>query len=84
MNINLELHIEELILHHVPPHQQDLIGAAIEQELTRLFSEQGVPPTLAKGGQMGQIDGGAFNVAPNATADAIGSQVAQAIYGGIS
>ena len=82
--MNLDLHIEELILHSFPSHQQHLIGAAIEQELTRLFTEQGLPPTLAKGGQLGQIDGGAFNVAANATADAIGSQVAQAVYGGIS
>ena len=82
--MNLDLHIKELILHNFPSHQRHLIGAAIEQGLTRLFTEQGVPPTLAQGGEIGQIDGGAFNVAPNATPDIIGSQVAQAIYGGMS
>ena len=82
--MNLDLHIEELILHNFPSHQRHLVGAAIEQELTRLFTEQGVPSAWAKGAELGQIDGGAFNVAANATPKAIGSQVAQAIYGGIS
>lgn len=82
--MNLDLHIEQLILPHVPAHQRHLVGAAIEQELTRLFTAQGVPPILAQGGQMAQLDGGAFNVAPDATPTQIGSQVAQAIYGGLS
>lgn len=79
---NLELHLEELILHDFPHSQRYHIAAAIEQELTRLFTEQGVPPSLTRGGQVAQIDGGTFNVPSNAAPNAIGAQVAQAIYEG--
>jgi hypothetical protein len=80
----LELHIEELVLHGFMPQDRHWIGAAVEAELTRLFAEQGVPPSLAQGGEMAHLDGGAFDVAPSSTAEAIGCQVAQALYGGLN
>ena len=81
---NLELHIEELILHDFPHEQQQVIATAIEQELTRLFGEQGVPPSLMQGGDIPQLGGGTFEATPGAAPDTIGVQVAQSIYSGLS
>ena len=81
---NIELHIEELVLHGFAPGDRYRIGEAVERELARLFAEQGVPPSLAPGGEVASLDGGAFEVEPGSTAEAIGVQVAQAVYGGLS
>jgi len=78
---NIELRIEELILHGFDSGDRHRIGAAVEAELARLFAEQGVPPSLARGGEMAHLDGGSFEVAPSSRAEVIGSQVAQALYG---
>ncbi|NJP09668.1 MAG: hypothetical protein HC866_09420 [Leptolyngbyaceae cyanobacterium RU_5_1] len=80
----LELNIEELVLHGFSPGDRDPIGAAIQQELTRLLTEHGIPPTLAQAGTIGRLDGGAFEIQAGTPPRVIGSQIAQAIYGGLS
>ncbi|UCH58799.1 MAG: hypothetical protein JSV61_11340, partial [Anaerolineales bacterium] len=60
------------------------IAAAIEQELTRLFAEQGLPPSLLQGGSHPALEGGPFEAAPDAAPEVIGGQVARSIYGGLS
>ena len=47
--MNVELNIEELVLHGFPPGEHQHIGEAVERELSRLFAEQGVPPSLVHG-----------------------------------
>ena len=78
---NVELHIEELILHGFAPGDRYRIGAALERELARLFGAGGVPPTLMQSIEVERLDGGAFQVAPGAKTETIGAQVAQAVYG---
>jgi hypothetical protein len=78
------LHIEELVLHGFSPYDRYRIAAAVEAGLARLFSERGVPPSLARGGDMARLDGDAFEVAPGSRAEAIGGQVAQALYRGLN
>lgn len=81
---NVELYIEELILHGFAPSDRYPIGEAVEQELTRLLTVQGVPPSLAQGKEVASLDGGSFEVTAGAKPEAIGNQVAQAIYGGLN
>ena len=81
---NVELYIEELVLHGFAPGDRYPIGEAVEQELTRLLTVQGVPPSLAQGKEVASLDGGAFEVMAGAKPEAIATQVAQAIYGGLS
>jgi hypothetical protein len=76
----LDLQIEELVLHGFAPGDRQRIGAAIAGELRRLLAEQGLPPALARGGQVDRMDGGAFSAAPGATAEATGAQIARAVY----
>lgn len=80
----VELHIEELVLRGFAPGDRYRIGEAVERELARLFGEQGVPPSLARGSGIERLDSGAFEVAHGSKAEAVGVQVAQAIYGGLS
>ena len=80
---NIELHIEELILHGMAGSDRYLIGEAIQQELTRLLSEKGLPPSLAQGGEIARINAGAFEMKSGAKPQAIGIQIAQKIYGGL-
>ena len=81
---SIELHVEELVLHGFTPSDRHGIGEAVERELARLFAGQGVPPSLMQGEEVGHLDGGAFEAPRGARAEAIGTQVAQAVYGGLS
>ncbi len=78
---NIELHIEELVLHGFASGDRYRIAEAVERELAAQFAEQGVPQSLAEGGEIVNLDGGAFQVAAGSKPEVIGAQVAQAVYG---
>ncbi|GET39211.1 hypothetical protein [Microseira wollei] len=80
---NIELHIEELVLHGMGGSDRYLIGEALQQELTRLLSEKGLPPSLAQGGEIARINAGEFEMKSGAKPEAIGIQIAHKIYGGL-
>jgi len=80
---NIELNIDELVLHGFLPGDRYRIGEAVERELTRLLADRGVPESLERGGEIGHVDGGAFEVAPGSRAQVVGAQVAKAVYGGL-
>ena len=82
--MNVELHIEELVLHGFAPGDRYRIGEAVERELQRLLAEQGAPHIFSGNIDLTQIDAGAFDMKPNAKSEMIGAQVAQAMYGGMS
>ena len=81
---NIELYVEELVLHGLSPADRYRIGQAVEHELVRMFAERGAPSSLAQGSEIERLDGGAFEVRQSAKAEAIGVQVARAVYGGLS
>lgn len=81
---NIELHIEQLVLDGFPPSERQRIGKAVELELTRLFTEQGISYSMSKGGEFRHLDGGKFNVAPNSKTNTIGAKVAQSVYRNMS
>lgn len=80
---NLELHIEELVLHGFAPGDRHRIGDAVERELSRLFAEHGLPPNFETGFESPRLDAGSFNFAPGSKPEAIGAEVARALYGGL-
>lgn len=80
--MNVELHIEELMLHGFAPGDRYRIGEAVERELQRLLSEQAAPDLLKGSVEVARIDAGSFNLDQNAKSEMIGAQVAQAIYSG--
>jgi hypothetical protein len=81
---NVELQVEELVLRGFAPGERHRIGEGVERELVRLIDEQGVPPSLAQGGEFAHLDGGAFEVSHGSKSKTVGVQVAQAIYGKLS
>jgi hypothetical protein len=82
--MNVRLRIDELVLDGFPAGDRYRIAAAVEAELSRLFTDQGVPSNLVSGGAVPALDAGSFDVMPDAMPDRIGAQVAQAVYGGLS
>ena len=82
--VNIELHIEELVLHGFSPGDRYHIGAAMERKLTSLFAERSTPPSLTQEHEVARLDGGAFEVEPGSGAETIGTQLAQAVHGGLS
>jgi hypothetical protein len=82
--MNVELHIEELVLHGFAPGDRYRIGEAVERELQRLLAEQGAAQLPGNNVELARIDAGQFNMSPNAKSETIGAQVAQAIYSGMT
>lgn len=81
---NIELEIEELILHGFAAIDRESIGMAVRQELTRLLTEGGISPGLAQGGDLPRLNGVTIEVPTGARADVVGTQIAQSIYGGLN
>ena len=77
---SFEIHIEELVLHGLPPGDRFQIAASLKQELERVFRDRGIEPSLIDGGAIAWVDGGSFEVRPADRAETIGRQIAQAFY----
>lgn len=80
----IDLHIDELVLHGFPPGDRQAIADALRGELIRLFAEHGVPPALAAGGEMPHADGGTFNMRSGEGAGSVGARIAAAVHGGLN
>ena len=80
----IALHIEELVLHGFPHGDRHGIAEALRGELTRLLSDPTMRGTLATPRETARLDGGSFPAAANSKPEAIGVQVAQSLYRGLS
>ena len=82
--MNIQVHIERLVLDGVPlaRGQEATLQATVETELTRLLAEGG--PLALTGGAVPVLNGGTMALADGANAHQVGRGVAQAVYGGIS
>jgi hypothetical protein len=83
--MNINLHIERLILDgvNVSRSQRHLLQASVERELTRLFTERGVPQHLASGAALPHVPARPIAVSGGADPVRLGRQIAQSVYGGI-
>jgi hypothetical protein len=79
----INLHIEELVLHGFAPRDRHGIREAVEAELMRLISEQPFFSNLPKNISRERVDGGSFRLALPAKPAAVGAQIAKAVHGGI-
>lgn len=80
--MKVELHIEELILHGFAPEDRYRIGEAVEKELANLLAERGMP-VLENGLKIAGLNVGDISIVKGARPEAIGAQVARAVYGGL-
>jgi hypothetical protein len=81
---NVELHIEELVLHGFSPGDRYRIAGAVEVELARLIAEQGLSPQFVHSAEVDRIDAGGFEMAPDSRGEAVGGQIAQSVHGGLA
>jgi hypothetical protein len=84
--LNINLHIERLVLDGLPltRHDGPLVQAAVEAELSRLLTAQGLAPSLLNGGAMPAVRGDSIHLASQSSPSQMGTQIAQAVYGGLS
>ncbi|NCD71685.1 hypothetical protein [Mucilaginibacter agri] len=80
INQTIELHIEKLVLKGFPPSQRQHIQAAVQAELTRLFTEKGVPSSFSTGKNIRYINGGAFNSKQGEKGETTGNSIARSLY----
>lgn len=83
--MNIELHIERLILDGLPiePRERAQAQAAVEAELTRLLTTGGLNAGLLAGGALPSLRADAIQLTNENNAGRLGEQIAQAVYGGI-
>ncbi len=77
---SVEVHIEELVLHGFAPGDRRRIAGAVEQELTRLIGEGGLPESFENPLVLERLNAGAFHVPAAAKAQATGTEIAKAVY----
>ena len=77
---NIELHIDELVLHGFGWLDRSELGAAVERALARLFAERGVPASLNRNDKVERLDTATVRAQPEAGVHELGGQIAQAIY----
>lgn len=80
----IEVQIEELVLDGFAGIDSAQIGVIVQQELARLLAAGEVSTILLQGGTISQIDGGSLTVQPSAQPEALGLQIAHAVYGGLT
>ncbi len=78
--MNIELHIEELLLTGFPRAQRHRIAEALQSELSRLMSDAKMGETFTRDSQHPQLPGGSFSVQAGRRPEAIGRQIAGAVY----
>jgi hypothetical protein len=81
--MNIELNIEELVLHGFKHGGKHQIAQAVQQELTNMLSKSLTDNSLLKSGEYYRIDAGQFELQPEAKPEQIGTHIANAVYGGL-
>ncbi|HWK89971.1 MAG TPA: hypothetical protein VNP72_08240 [Longimicrobium sp.] len=78
---DVELHVDELVLHGFRPADRRAVGEAVRAELARLIGERGLPAGFRAADGAARLDGGSFRVSPGHRPADVGAAVARAVYG---
>jgi hypothetical protein len=83
--MNINLHIERLILDglQVGRNQEPHVQAAVEAELTRLLSENGLASHFKTGGAVPRLDASAMHLTASSSPIQMGTQIARSVYSGM-
>ena len=79
---DIDLTIDELLLRGFPYAGRERVAEAVEEELVRLIEERGVPAAMQTG-DVARLSAPVVQLAPAATPDVIGRQIARALYEGL-
>ena len=80
MKQNIELHIEELVLHGFSHSDRHRIGGFIEQELTKLISNGSILKDCKQDVQIPYLDGGSFAMRSDTKIESTGVEIARSVY----
>lgn len=83
--MNINLHIERLVLDGIALErgQEPLLRAAVEAELTRLLSADGLATGLTSGGAVPRLRAGEIQLTGESNSQQLGQQIARALHGGL-
>ena len=81
---DIELHIDELVLHGFSRGDRHRIGEAIRQELLRQLGEHGIPDVLVLQDHVSRLNAGSIQAQQGGKPERIGMQVARAVYGSVA
>ncbi len=85
--MNINLHIERLVLDGLPVSRRDAsrIQTAVESELVRLLTAGEITGLLQSGGALPSLRANTvISLGANTNTDTIGQQIARSVYGSIS
>lgn len=84
--MNINLHIERLVLEGLPVTQSQslLVQQAVEAELGRLLSIGKLAPNLLQGGVLPVLQAGRIQFDNAGDPNQLGQQIAQSVYGGMN
>jgi hypothetical protein len=80
----VELAIDDLVLHGFSRHERDRIASALHAELERLVGERVAAGGFSNELEIPRVDGGAFTARRGMRPEAIGAEVARAIMRGLA
>ena len=83
--MNINLHIDRLVLDGLPIEHQDgpLVKAAVEAELVRLLTANGLANSLRAGVAMPSVPAPDIQMSRDRNPTRLGQEIGRAIYGGI-
>lgn len=80
---DIEIYIDRIVLEGFDHLNARELKLAIQQHLTALLAEQGLPQGVTGRVEVNSLNGGQINLASNPTAGNIGKSIAGGIYQGI-
>ena len=83
--MQIELHIERLVLDGIPvsPRDRGALQASVEMELTRLLTEGGLSTDLSGGIALPSLRAGSLSLSSDGSPAQLGARIARAVYDGI-
>lgn len=81
---SIELRIDELVLSGLSFTARGQVADSVQRELANMLSEHGLPQQEIAPTARERIDGGTIPLRRGASAERIGSEIARAVYDGLS
>ena len=78
--MDIEIHIEELVLHGLPATDRYAISEAVSTELARLIAEQGAPALVTHSRDFQSLKSDNVTVTPGMKPAVLGTQIALSLY----
>ncbi len=84
MDNNIEIYIDRIVLEGFDHLNRRELNAVVQQHLTSMISEQGLPDGLMNSGYHRKLNGGEMNLDSQPKIGQVGSDIAGGIFNGIN